>query len=412
MNIVKGERVRGDILLLTGVLLLILCSESAFCDVDLDAGYNRYGSGIITIGYVRAEFANESGTVTLNGDVSLIKSNEDQINDIKLGNYTEGNGAAIFAAGHTIDLITIDRADLDPSAAGTLTIYGGADATADGVVNITGEISTGSAGIKILATGAATSGAIRVDGAIDSSYYGGGGAVTVSTTGSGTITVGHIYTYASSGGGGAVTVSTTGSGAITVGGDINSYSAAGAGGDVTVSTDGGAITVVGNIVSNSLDDYNNYNGGDVTVSTTGSGTITVGHIYTYASSGGGGDVTVSTTGSGEISVGDISCSSFGNSGAVKVLAANGKIKSLGNIQTNNGTVTIEAGELNCNIGTIGTSSYKSGQVDITIGSVTSSTSGTIGNILTNGANVNITAGNGLNLSSINAGSGSINLTRE
>ena len=374
---------RGDILLLTGVLLLILCSESAFCDVDLDAGYNRYGSGIITIGYIHAEFANESGTVTLNGDVSLIKSNEDKLNDIKLGNYTEGNGAAIFAAGHTIDLITIDRADLDPSAAGTLTIYGGADATADGVVNITGEISTGSAGIKILATGAATSGAIRVDGAIDSSYYGGGGAVTVSTTGSGTITVGHIYTYASSGGGGAVTVSTTGSGAITVGGDINSYSAAGAGGDVTVSTDGGAITVVGNIVSNSLDDYNNYNGGAVTVS---------------------------TTGSGEISVGDISCSSFGNSGAVKVLAANGKIKSLGNIQTNNGTVTIEAGELNCNIGTIGTSSYKSGQVDITIGSVTSSTSGTIGNILTNGANVNITAGNGLNLSSINAGSGSINLT--
>ena len=66
--------------------------------------------------------------------------------------------------------------------------------------------------------------------------------------------------------------------------------------------------------------------------------------------------------------------------------------------------------MGCNIGTIGTSSYKSGQVDITIGSVTSSTSGTIGNILTNGANVNITAGNGLNLSSINAGSGSINLT--
>ena len=305
---VKGESVRGDILLLTGVLLLILCSESAFCAGSLNAGYNSNGNGTITIGTTAPDFTVSSGTITLNGDAEIRSSN----NHIKLGNYTEENGAAIFAAGRTISSVRLYNSDLALSAAGTLTIYGGVDATAEGVVNITGAISTDSAGIKILTTGDATSGAISVDGAIDSSFFGGGGDVTVSTTG-GEIRVGNINSSSDMGGaGGAVTVSTTGSGAITVYGAINSSSSMrGAGGAVTVSTTGsGAITVYGEI--NSSSDMGGA-GGDVTVSTDG-GAITVGHIYTYASSGTGG--------------------------AVKVLAANGKIKSLGNIQTNNGTVTI------------------------------------------------------------------------
>ncbi len=377
MNIVKRERVRGDILLLTGVLLLILFSESAFCADSLNAGSNTDGSGTIYIGEIDPDFTGSSGTITLNGDGSVIETG--YMGGIRLGNYTEGNGAAIFADGRTINSVSLFSEDFD-APAGTLTIYGGDDATAVGVVNITGAISTGSAGIKILTTGDATSGAISVGGIDSSSLDGAGGAVTVSTDGGGIKVVGNI--------------------------DSHSYSSGGAGGNVTVSTTGsGGIKVVGNINSSSVGG----GGGDVTVSTTGSGAITVdGDINSSSANGAGGAVTVSATG-GEIRVvGAINSSSAnGAGGAVKVLAANGKITLLGDIQTNNGTVTIEAGELNCNIGTIGDSTNKSGQVDITIGSVTS---GTIGNILTNGANVNITAGNGLNLSSINAGSGSINLT--
>ncbi len=376
MNIVKRERVRGDILLLTGVLLLILFSESAFCAGSLNAGSNTDGSDTIYIGGIDPDFTGSSGTITLNGDGSVIETS--YMGGIRLGNYTEGNGAAIFADGRTINSVSLFSEDFD-APAGTLTIYGGDDATAVGVVNITDAISTGSAGIKILTTGDATSGAISVGGIDSSSLDGAGGAVTVSTDGGGIKVVGNI--------------------------DSHSSSLDGAGGAVTVSTDGGGIKVVGNINSSSVGG----GGGDVTVSTTGSGAITVdGDINSSSANGAGGAVTVSATG-GEIRVvGAINSSSAnGAGGAVKVLAANGKITLLGDIQTNNGTVTIEAGELNCNIGTIGDSTNKSGQVDITIGSVTS---GTIGNILTNGANVNITAGNGLNLSSINAGSGSINLT--
>ncbi len=185
----KGERVRGDILLLTGVLLLILFSESAFCAGSLDAGGHTGGSGIITIGATAPDFTGSSGTITLTGVASEIKTNG---NDIKLGNYTEGNGAAIFAAGNTISSVTLNSANLNASA-GTLTIYGGANATAVGVVHITGTISSGSAGLKILATGDATSGAISVGGEIASSFFSfsvAGGDVTVSTDGGGAITVG------------------------------------------------------------------------------------------------------------------------------------------------------------------------------------------------------------------------------
>ena len=411
MNIVKGEIVRGDILLLTGVLLLILCSESAFCDTSLNPGWFASGSGIITIGVSSTDFTGSSGVLMLNGDVSEIKTNGAGNHNIKLGNDTEGNGAAIITAGHTINSITLDYADLD-APAGTLTIYGGDDATAVGVVTITGTISTHSAGLKILATGDATSGAISVGGAIYSYSSGAGGDVTVSTTGGAINVGGVINSYGDSGSGGNVTVSTTGSGAISAGDiDSHSYSNNDAGGNVTVSTTGSGAISVDNIDSSSYS--NGGAGGNVTVSTTGtgSGAISVDNIdsSSYSNGGAGGNVTVSTTGSGAISVGNIDSHSFsGNGGAVKVLAENGKITSLGYILINNGTVTIEAGELAGDIGTIGDFYDKSGQVDITIGSVTS---GTIGDITTNGANVNITAGNGLTLgNSINAGSGSINLT--
>ncbi len=71
----KGERVRGDILLLTGVLLLILCSESAFCGGSLNAGSNAFGSGSINIGETDPDFTGSSGTITLNGNAHQIKTN-------------------------------------------------------------------------------------------------------------------------------------------------------------------------------------------------------------------------------------------------------------------------------------------------------------------------------------------------
>ena len=570
MNIGIVERVRVGFFLLTGLILLALLSENAFCDGSLNAGVTAGSAdGTITIGGV-PDFTANSGTIVLGGD-AIVVSDGSGGNDIKLGNYTTDgsgsvttDGAAIFTGGHTITGITLSAGDLDTTTgvtgAGFLTIYGGTNATSNGGVNIVGAISAATAKLKILGVSGkevsitATAGGINM-GTNDVNTKDGsnnGGSVEIKITDSSSsecITVGNIYSFSksfsssssSSGAGGAVTVSTTGSGAITVG-DISSNSTcdsttdsttSGAGGDVTVSTGGGAITIdeirslstissnhsssgaggnvtvstgsgaiiVENIYSYSSGSNSSGAGGDVTVST-GSGAITVGKIYSYSyssgstssgaggnikvstgsgninitdisskssSTGAGGDVRISITGSGDINIADEITSFSSSSGAggdvfvstgsgaitvgnissfssydaggtvsvsnagsgevrvgrikayggtsggnVEVLVANGVISALGYIRTN-GTVTINAGELAGDIGSIGNASqsyYKTGQVDITIDSVTGGTRA-IGDITTNNADVNITAKsatNALTLGDIDAGSGDVNIT--
>ena len=440
-------------LLLTSVLLLIFCTESAFSDATLTTGNDISASGTITIGSGTSnDFSSSSGTVVLSSLATIVSGGS----DINLGDYSSSSkGAAIFTNGNTITGITLNSSNLNSSNPGTLTIYGGADdsPSSNGAVTITGTVSTATAALKIFGVSGedvsitATSGGINMgsndidtrDGANDggsitlkitnsnssedittSSIYsssGNGGDITISTAGSGSITTVNIYSY-SSGNGGDITI-TSGSGSITTN-EINSSSSSssGNGGDITITSGSGSITTR-SIQSYSKADSSSGNGGDITI-TADSGSIETDNISSYSkadsSSGDGGDITI-TADSGEINVGGIySYSTHATGGAVKISAENGTVAGLGDIVTNS-TVTITAGELTGDIGAIGDSSEtyrKTGQVDITIGNVTGS-SVTIGDIITNNADVNITEstsatnGNALTFRDINAGDGNITI---
>ena len=436
MTIGIGYRMMVRSLILIGVLLLALISESAFGDDTLNAGDSKTGvNGTITIGGSAPNFTINSGTITLNGDAAIV-SHGGMGNDIKLGNYTAStNGAAIFTGGHTITGIALNSADLDLADSGILTIYGGTDTTSNGEVNIKGEILTATAGFKILGVAGnnvsvtATAGGINMGtNGVDTRNSGsGGGNVELKITDSGSnedINVGNVrssskkiaYSPSYTGNGGEVKISTIGGGAITAN-SINSYSyssvsedsssrsTSGFGGDVSVSAGGGTIAVSSiksYAYSKSLADFDTSyassgNGGAVRVSNTGIGAINVGHIDSssfsfsesripqvgnsdsYSSSGNGGEVKVSTTGSGAISISSIK--SFSASSVSSSNCSSGS-------SSNGGAVSVSTGGSTINItGNVDSYSYSTSTTSATRTADSASSSG-------NGGAVNISAGGG------------------
>ncbi len=258
---------------------------------DIFTNSNDGNSGNVTINTT-------TGTITIGGviDTSAADATDDGGADAGDVLIDTDNGGVTLSAGGT----TIDTSGANQATTGTITVNATGAIDIDGGLDSTGAETSGGA-ITIATTG----GTLDIAGLIDSSTAAvgafNGGAVDLDAGGQIDLgNIGGIDTSSNDNNGGAITINTT-TGNINIAGTLNTSSAdatnnGGAAGSVTVDTDSGAINFTHGAQAIEASGTNQATGGTIDIDATGAIGF-AGVISSDAASANAGNVSITTTGS-------------------------------------------------------------------------------------------------------------------